>query len=723
MKRKLSLLLALVMILSLVPMSAFAGSSNRVVSVPTVTKDREFKLGESDLPVLRIEEEDPMEFGTEESEFRLELTNAEWTNQIVGHKVYANDNKAYLTFSKRTDTSLNVKIDGLEEGRTKELVFLVPMLTELQGTGEAKVAINALSSGVSAGTYTFAIGQSGATTATVGSSKTFTKSSNNLGANIIIDEIVANAVGLKEQKFTVRLPKGMEWNDKTEISFDKFGDMKKNVDYTVTTTENSGRDLKVVFTRAAKNSARGSITITPHVDVTKDASKGDVLVNITGTSADISSETGLKIATYKDYGIDIEVEEVIEVFSGRVDDDYIVELTIEETAANSLVNGRDIDFELSSGTKVISGNEVGDLFVETSHAKIDGTSTFKSDKDGNMYESDEWSVKVNRTGGDNDKIKYELEIPITVKGTVTGDVVLTISGAGIEKTEVVIAKAVAPVTVETKVADLRTGVQKQAGPDIIIKENYPGAIQGGSGKELHVQFKDTDFGMRFDDAVFEVIDGDLDIDTKDSEADGDKLIVYVDGESTKASTIKISGIEMTLDRNVPEGPFLVDIKGNAVVQNKDYDDFTSRVARFDYANVVTRADGTIARTSKFVIDSTTYKVVEGNVEVEKTMDVAAFIQDGRTFLPIRYVAESLGVSENNIVWNANTKTVTIMKGDRIATMVIGSKTLTVNGTAVPMDTAAMIKDGRTVLPIRYVAQALGAQIDWDADTRTVTVTQ
>ncbi|AOT70149.1 stalk domain-containing protein [Geosporobacter ferrireducens] len=761
MKRKLSLLLAFVMIISLVPMSAFAASDNRVIAVPTVADDHEFKVTQespfkSDAPILRIKEEDAGEFGKTNTEFRLDLSNAEWTSEMfntigtgsVARTVYANnDSGASLTFQKRTATSLTVKMNlqGREvDGNgvpTKELVFEVPMITEIQGKGEAKVTINALSSAVSSGTYTFAVGQSGGTITTVGSSETVSRGSAQKGASIILDEVVAGAIkDGKTQKLTLRLPKDMKWHENMLIEGTGFKFENLNIDRTNTTSvdnrpkvsidENNGRDLKLEFKVTGPSTTRGSIIINPIFNISKDASYGEVLVSITGTSSDISSESGLLIAKYKDYGVSVEVEEVIEVFAGRVDEDYVAKVTIEETVENSLVNGRDIDFELSSGTKVITGTSADDLFVTVTNAtksgKVSKFDTEGSSKTGTaldeLNKNDEWSITVDRGGQTDKKVKYELEIPITVKGTFTGDVVLTVSGAGIETQEMVIAKALAPVTVETKVTDVRTGVQKQDGADIIIKENYPGAIQGGKGKYFTLQFKDN-YGMKFNDASFEVIDGDIDLNTDDSDVDGDKILVYVDGDSTKASTIKVSGIQMTFDRNVPEGAFQVDVKENALVQNKDYYDFSSRVARFDYVNVVTKADGNIATTAKFVIDSATYTVLQGNVEVEKTMDVAAFIQDGRTFLPIRYVADAVGVAESNIVWNANTKTVTIMKGDRIATMTIGSKNLTVNGTVVPMDTAAMVKDGRTVLPIRYVAQALGAQIDWDEATRTVTVTQ
>jgi len=105
------------------------------------------------------------------------------------------------------------------------------------------------------------------------------------------------------------------------------------------------------------------------------------------------------------------------------------------------------------------------------------------------------------------------------------------------------------------------------------------------------------------------------------------------------------------------------------------------------------------------------------------MDVAPYIKDGRTYLPVRYVADALGVTEDNILWDPVTRSVTIFKGDRIAQMTIDSTTLLVNGVEINMDVAPEITNGRTMLPVRWMTQALGAGIAWDAETQTVTVTQ
>jgi hypothetical protein len=105
-------------------------------------------------------------------------------------------------------------------------------------------------------------------------------------------------------------------------------------------------------------------------------------------------------------------------------------------------------------------------------------------------------------------------------------------------------------------------------------------------------------------------------------------------------------------------------------------------------------------------------------------DVAPFIQDGRTFVAVRPVADAFGAE---IGWDEATQTVTLTRSDITVTIVIGSNTITVvqDGvtSTVTADVAAMIKDGRTVLPFRAVGEAFGATVNYDAATQSVSYQQ
>ena len=74
-------------------------------------------------------------------------------------------------------------------------------------------------------------------------------------------------------------------------------------------------------------------------------------------------------------------------------------------------------------------------------------------------------------------------------------------------------------------------------------------------------------------------------------------------------------------------------------------------------------------------------------------------------------------------WDDTTKTVTLSSGETVVTLVIGTSSITVNGQASPLDVAPVIQDGRTYVPVSAVAQAFGYTVSWDQASQTVSLTQ
>lgn len=101
------------------------------------------------------------------------------------------------------------------------------------------------------------------------------------------------------------------------------------------------------------------------------------------------------------------------------------------------------------------------------------------------------------------------------------------------------------------------------------------------------------------------------------------------------------------------------------------------------------------------------------------VDPAPFVEGGRTYVPVRAVLEAYGV--DSIGWEA--PNVLVSRGATNLRIPVGENRVIKNGTAVQTDAAAMIKDGRTCLPIRAVIEALGGTVGWDANTRTVIITK
>lgn len=90
-------------------------------------------------------------------------------------------------------------------------------------------------------------------------------------------------------------------------------------------------------------------------------------------------------------------------------------------------------------------------------------------------------------------------------------------------------------------------------------------------------------------------------------------------------------------------------------------------------------------------------------------DVRPQIKNGNTLIPLRFVTDKLAGK-----LTLSGKNISIEKGDRLIAMTIGGKTATVNGETVTLDTPSVAVDGRTLVPLRFVSEALGEPVKWDS---------
>ena len=101
-----------------------------------------------------------------------------------------------------------------------------------------------------------------------------------------------------------------------------------------------------------------------------------------------------------------------------------------------------------------------------------------------------------------------------------------------------------------------------------------------------------------------------------------------------------------------------------------------------------------------------------------TTDSKPYIEDSRTLVPIRFVAEALGY---DVEWIDSTRTVILSKGPEKIIMVIGSKSATHNGKNTTLYKEPQLKDSRTFIPVRDVAERFGKNVDWDQKNWTVVI--
>lgn len=449
------------------------------------------------------------------------------------------------------------------------------------------------------------------------------------------------------------------------------------------------------------------------------------------------------------------------------DSDHLsLEVTLKETAKSSLDVKKAFNLDLPEGVYVT------DVKVKkTDNVQInDKTGSNIKDEFEKAYKKGEYDgfefARRSFVDTDNkaDAMELSFKLELVAEPDFTGDVKLTLEGDAFDKKqEVTIAKFVAPYTVEASQNDLIIDYRNTKVPtNIVVKE----AEEGLWKKNLEFTF-----GIdKFDDDDFEndatyTVDNKSDLEIKEAKKG---LGFKVDTESSdEPAAVTISDISLYMSRSIAAGTYDLQLITNAninmyaealatteatkvdvdkitdafgtveepakytVAEDKDFNDGAKiNKDTVDYAtvkegfiNVITagRDQDDASFTKKVVVPVGEKYLIAGEEQV--ALDVPAYISAaGYTMLPVRAVATALGINNNNVLWNQASKTVTILYGQRIITMVAGQKVVTVNGNTIPASATVQIKDGRTFLPMRDLATALGVtDITWDAATKTATM--
>lgn len=103
-------------------------------------------------------------------------------------------------------------------------------------------------------------------------------------------------------------------------------------------------------------------------------------------------------------------------------------------------------------------------------------------------------------------------------------------------------------------------------------------------------------------------------------------------------------------------------------------------------------------------------------ELIQFSDQGPYIKNDRTMVPLRVPMEKMGCS---VEWDSGKQQAIVKKDGQAAVFTIGSRTYTVNNEKKIMDVAAELKGDRTAFPIRFAAEAMGAEVEWDQVSLTV----
>lgn len=766
MRKKLALLLAALMVIGMIPMTAFATTTNRIDKV--VSGDTDTTLTYGNAPQLKMYEKDLTDAkdATSEQAFELDLANAEWDFDNFGtnNSKLVEGDVTNVNVTKLSNKSIIIDLDmtGGQTAVDGDAGIIVNMLTKLKTEGDATVTIDPMESVLSSGTYKFATVATGSGTVTV-EKKADISSDGGALKNIVIKESNAGAMEDGTLKFKLSsnwsFDQGKDSNGKylTNITvypteYQKYFD-RDSVKWTFDDNE---LDIAVPDTFKGSTTA---MTITLASSVTyddDDVKTGDVCeMTVSGCGVD---KTTLDVATAVTYGVTFTAEDkTVPVFySGQADDDKdTLKVTMQETTVGSWLTSRKTKIVFPTGVKVLG--------VDMTQKENVKDTTYSIDNDEDHGEVTLANASV--TAGQ--KAKLEFKFQLSVAPSFTGDITATITGAGVaEDASAVVGTAVAPLKVEAEATDAVIDYRHTAIGDITITEAEAGVLK----KDTTLALKIEDLGFD-DDPVVEVTSGDLTIDSV--KTDDNIVKIKIKSESAKTpAVIKLSKCELYMDRTVPAGTYALKLSAmdpitatvdndksvtlksaketaskyiyedtnanqnipdtndaifkNSVVDGGTYDhtplfDSRSVTEVKNYVNVVTAGSDQGGFTTQIKVTVGSNQMTAGSKTI--TLDVPAYISNGYTMLPVRAVTEALS-NAATVRWDDATKTVTITFGSRVISMSVGSKTMTINGVGVAMQAQCEITDSRAFIPLRDLGYALGLndnKINWDDATKTATL--
>ena len=449
-----------------------------------------------------------------------------------------------------------------------------------------------------------------------------------------------------------------------------------------------------------------------------------------------------------------------------------LEVTLKESAKGALNVKKSFTLTLPEGVYATDvdvtdaeGAYIGNTASATAVEKAFATAYKKGDQETFEFARKTFTATDDSAVATADK-KMDLDFKLTLiaEPGFEGDVTLTLGGDAFDKEQkVTIAKFVSPYKVEASQNDMIIDYRNTKVPtNVVVKE-----AEAGLWKKDEMTF-DFNFDRREmdleDDAKF-TVDDKSGMEVKNTK---NMKFTVKDESGDEPAAVTISNISLYMNRSIAAGAYDlklettagtammttdrlfttkdgetgsatalantgVDAKPYYAADYRDWDVKTASTAgsfvaksftvKEGFVNVITagRDQDDASFTKKVVVPVGEKYLIAGEEQV--ALDVPAYISaQGYTMLPVRAVATALGINNNNVLWNQASRTVTILYGQRIITMVAGQKVVTVNGNTIPASATVQIKDGRTFLPMRDLATALGVtDITWDAATKTATM--
>ena len=706
-RQKLAMVLASAMIVTAVPVTTMAKSTNgfnKTVSIVEGTILDETKNVELQMAFAANE----LKSGT------TYFINAE--DFEFAKEKYDGVKKDGVTITWLSETQLKVTVDATADAKT----VYIPVLGKVLA-GTPAIIVDGEDSVATSGKYLLSTGEittDKALVATAGDAKNISVDGEGSIADIIINEQVAGAL-TTGSAITISLPNSSDLDFKLtdSIEVEELRGMGgQDVTVTAAYKDNDKKVLELTLDGFDPTTSRGGIKL-KGIEVQaenprKEVKTGEVKVTV---KADKMEDTKLVVANVTDFGVILNVEEEVEVVAGK--DGKTVQVTLEEKAIASLNNRQDVYFEVAGANivkdtlKVVEGVEEGALVQEL-------------DKEENVEGFTLDTAKISTTKANEIVFEFEVE----GKVAEAGDITLTATSRSFEKDlELKLGTVKEAVKVEAEAMTVKVGLKGQKGGKVVITETEAEMLPRGEQIVIEVA-SGSKAGINVADAKVEAED----IEIKDVKVKDGKIFLTIDRESDELGKITITDIEIDTDRTVPEGSFDLVIGGEAISKhNSDVvaDDklFEDAITVEDFLVVGTpntedgnASNGLAKGTGVFTVGQKSYTI---NGEA-KEMDAAPYISKAnRVMVPVRYVSDVFGVNGKDVLFSKeNGGTITIFAGNRVLQVVNGSNIALVNGVKVPMDEKVTIIDGRTYVPVGEMARLLDVDVEWSNETKTATFT-
>ena len=770
MKKLISMVMAAAMVVSLVPATAFADTGSakavaKVIDAADVSEDAKAETAmDNETTELQLKVDGDGQYagadGNAKHELTFTLDGAEFktvtAEEIAKNVTVKKGNSAVANITAANISE--VEKDGfkltIEERLTDETVIAVNLHSNIKlksvSVGK-KATISVDGAMVTTDDLTFAEVKDTGIKASVKKVAEITEE----GISALEKDLKIEAnVGKfkKGQKFTLKLSNGFEFNKLEEVQgfYSVEQPVKGEKEVTIEVTANDDTTDTITIPAAKMVISAESAKVGAECKLTVKAVRGDNEEGFADTAdaiviAKVVADA-ITVTVDEDEDLPVIYSGVNVANEGITDDSdhEALEVTLEEPTAGTLDAKKALTMELPDGVYV-TDVKFGDKDFIEGKSDSNAADVFKAAYKKGDYETFEFARRtlVATPETDKDGGKLEFTLTLVAEPGFTGDVTLKVDGAGMDKAqEVKIAKFVSPYTVEAAQNDLIIDYRNTKVPtNIVVKEAEDGLWKKDSVFKFSLDRNiDTE-----DDATY-TVDDKSDMEVKKIKND---LGFRVDKESGDAATVTISDISLYMSRSLAAGAY--DLQLNTTGSDKfmqqnvysniaapatgktdertvayqyyNNDDNFNHVVKEGFVNIITagRDQDDASFTKKVVVPVGEKYIIAGEEQV--ALDVPAYISAaGYTMLPVRAVATALGINNNNVLWNQASRTVTILYGQRIITMVAGQKVVTVNGNTIPASATVQIKDGRTFLPMRDLATALGVtDITWDAATKTATM--